>query len=75
MKTATIQIYPLFQANGWAGHVCYRGKYLIESVNADKLEIIQNLEQYAKENGFTKAKFYEENHWGKIQFYEVLLRD
>ena len=71
MKTATIQIYPLFQAEGWASRVCYRGKCLIESVSADKGETIRHAEKYAKENGFTKAKFYEENQWGETYFYEV----
>ena len=71
MKTATVQIYPLFQANGWAGRVYYRGKCLIESVSADKGETIRHAEKYAKENGFTKAKFYEENQWGETYFYEV----
>lgn len=75
MKTATIQIYPLFQAKGWAGRVCYRGKCLHESIDADKPEIIRYAEKYAKDNGFTRAKFYEENHWGKIYFYEVTLKD
>ena len=71
MKTATIQIYPLFQANGWASRVFYRGKCLIEYINADKREIIRHAEKFAKENGFTKAKFYEENYWGETYFYEV----
>ena len=71
MKTATVQIYPLFQAKGWASRVCYRGRCLIEYINADKGETIRHAEKYSKENGFTKAKFYEENQWGKIYFYEV----
>ena len=73
MKTATIQTYPLFQAKGWESRVGYRGKWLFESVSSDKVETMRRAEKFAKDNEFTNAKFYEENHWGKVKNYSVKL--
>jgi hypothetical protein len=74
MKTATIQTYPLFQAKGWASRVGYRGKWLFEATNLDKVGAMQQAEKFAKRNGFTNAKFYEENHWGEVVSYSVKLK-
>lgn len=74
MKTATIETYPLFQAKGWSSRVGYRGKWLFEATSLDKAETMHLAEKFAKDNEFTNAKFYEENHWGEVVSYSVKLK-
>lgn len=72
-KTATIQIFPLFQAKGYCGRLLYRGFCLASTVMADKREAAKALEDRARLQGFTNAKILEENSWGKVIFYKVKL--
>ena len=72
-KTATIQAFPLFQANGYGGRMLYRGKCLVSAVMADKLEVARVLADRARFEGFTSAKFLEDNSWGKVTVYKVRL--
>lgn len=72
-KTATIQVFPLFQAKGYGGRMLYRGMCLASTVMADKQEAARVLEDRARLQGFTVAKILEENSWGKMTVYKVKL--
>lgn len=73
IKTATIQIFPLFQARGYGARLLYRGQCLLSVTMADKREAMIFIENAAKSQGFTHAKFYEESAWSKVTYYKVKL--
>ena len=73
MKTATIQVYPLFQSPAWGARLGYRGK-LLETIHAiDKNISFQEMLEKAKSQGFTHVKIHEENSWGKVKIYKIKL--
>ena len=73
MKTATIQIYPLFQANGYAAQILYKGRTLELFTMADKREVMEAVENAARMRGFTHANVYEESAWQKVTNYKITL--
>ena len=73
MKTATIQVYPLFQARGYAAQLLYRGMILECFTMADKREAREAVENAARMRGFTHAKIYEESAWQKVTNYKITL--
>ena len=73
MKTALIQIYPLFQAKGYAAQLLYRGMMLECFTMADKREALNAAENTARKHGFTHAKICEESAWQKVSNYKITL--
>ena len=73
MKTAIIQVYPLFQSPAWGIDLAYKGKLLETIHTIDRNISFQEMLEKSKGQGFTHAKIYEENCWGKIQKYKIKL--
>lgn len=73
MKTATIQVFPLFQSPAWGIDLAYKGKLLEATHTIDKNISFQEMLEKAKSQGFTHAKIYKEGRFGKIERYKMKL--
>ena len=73
MKTATIQVFPLFQSPAWGINLGYKGKLLETIHTIDKNISFQELLEKAKSQGFTHAKDNKEDRWGKIEMCKIKL--
>lgn len=73
VKTASIHVYPLFQAKGYGVQATYRGKAIATATNADKREAMRIVETVCENAGFTHAKIAEESAWQKVTRYKIKL--
>ena len=73
IRTATIHVYPLFQAKGYECRAFYKNKCLKSMQSLDKAEALKGVSAWVKMQGFTHAKIQEENLWQKVLCHKVKL--